>query len=182
MPSFGQSPSPCLQLTSQLADIFASCCVHFKSQRLQDRSLYRKLQEANVYESDEISTTMTISRHRSSYIVRGVRSNVHIDSDEEQLRLYVPKDKKERKLCYLNQLPQKLAIHLGLADSSAIRIMGSIMSASSDLLDDLLMEEDIVRVRGVEGSHFEASANGSDKELSRCFFTKREDTQVAPGS
>ena len=125
---------------------------------------------------------MTISRRRSSYIVKGVRTILHIDSDEEQLRLYVPQDRKKRNLCYLNQLPQKLAIYLGLADTSAIRIVGNIMAASSDLLDDLLMEEDIVRVRGVEGSHFEAAANGSDNDLSRSFMTKSEDTQVPPGS
>ena len=125
---------------------------------------------------------MTISRHGSSYTVKGVRSNLHIGSDEEQLQLYVPKDKKKRKLCYLSQLPPKLAIHLGLADTSAIRIIGSIIAASSDLLDDLLIEEDIVRVRGAEGFLFEASANGSDHDLSRNFITKSEDTQVPPGS
>ena len=125
---------------------------------------------------------MTISRHLSIYTVKGLRSNLHIDSDEEQLQFYVPKDKKMRKLCYLNQLPQKLAIHLGLADTSAIRILGSIMAASSDLLNDLLMEEGIVRVRGVEASPVEASANGSDNDSSRSLFTAFEDTQVPQGS
>ena len=125
---------------------------------------------------------MMISRPRSSYIVKGVRSNLHIGSDEEQLRLYVPKDKKKRKLCYLTQLPQKLAIHLGLADNSAVRIMGSIIAATSDLLDDLLLEEDIVCIRGLKGFHFEASANGSHNDLSCGFSTISEDTQVPPAS
>ena len=124
---------------------------------------------------------MTISQ-QSSYMMNSVRVSLYIDSDEKQLQIYVPKDKKTRKLCYLNRLPQRLAIHLGLPDTSAIRIMGSIIAASSDLLDDLLMEEGIVRVEGVEGFRFEASANSSDKDLSRGFFTKSEDTRVPPGS
>lgn len=36
-------------------------CVHFESLKLQDRLLYRKLQKANIYETHEISATMTIS-------------------------------------------------------------------------------------------------------------------------
>ena len=86
---------------------------------------------------------------QSSYVVNSVRASLYIDSDEKQTQIYVPKDKMMRIMCYLNQLPQKLALHLGLADTSAIRIMGSIMAASSDLLDDHLMDEEIVRVRGV---------------------------------
>lgn len=82
-------------------------------------------------------------------MVNSVRVSLYIDSDEKQLQIYVPKDKKRRKLCYLSQLPQELAIHLGSADTSAIRIVGSIMAASSDLLEDLLMGEDIVHVRRV---------------------------------
>ena len=87
-----------------------------------------------------------------------------------------------RKLCYLNQLPQRLATHLGLADTSAIRILGCIMAASSDLLDEFLMEEGIGRVEEVEASPDKASANGSDNDSSRGLFTAFEDTQAPPGS
>ena len=142
---------------------------------MQDRSFYRKLQEANVYESNEISATMTISQ-QSLYMVNNVRASLHIDSGEKQLQIYVPKDKKMRKLCYLNQLPQRLAIHLGLADTSAVRILGCIMAASPDLLDDLLIEEGIGRVKEVEVSPIKASANGSDNDSSRGLFTALEDT------
>ena len=115
-------------------------------------------------------------------MVNSVRASLHIDSDEKVLQFHVPEDKKMRKLCYLNQLPQKLAIHLGLTHTSAIRVLGSIMAASSDLLDELLIEEGIVHVRGVEASPIKASVNSSDNDSSRSLFTAIEDTQVPPGS
>lgn len=105
---------------------------------------------------------MTISQNRSAYSVRGAIANVHIDPNEEQFRFFVPKDKKSRKLCYLNQLPKRLVLVLGLADTTAVRVVGSIMTASSELLEDLLTEEGIVHVPGVEPLHIETPTNDSD--------------------
>lgn len=107
---------------------------------------------------------MTISQNGKEYTVSGAVANIHIDFDEEHLRLYVPKDKTSRKLCYLNQLPKKLAATLGIADDTAIRVVGNIMAASPALLNDLLTEEGILQVSQVEPSHIELPPDGLDHE------------------
>lgn len=125
---------------------------------------------------------MKISQNRKEYNVKGAVANVHIDIDQEYVHFYVPKDNRSRKLCYLNQLPKRLAIVLGIEDTTAIRVVGSIMAASSDLLDDLLTEEGIVQIPGVESSLIEAPRNGLDREVDRNDITASEVALVPSGS
>ena len=175
----------CYISTQRFADMCSSCVVHFEYpevQNVQDSPVYRKLQQANVYESDEIFKSMTISQNGKEYTVRGAVANVHIDSGEERFQFYVPKDKKSRKLCYLNHLPKRLAILLGMKDTTAIRVVGSIMAANSDLLDDLLTEEGIIQVSGVEPSPVEAPTNSLDHEIAHSSTTASEVSLVPSGS
>lgn len=165
--------------------MFPSCVVHFESpeaQKTRDSSLYQKLQQANVYESEGISKSMTISQNGKEYTVKGAVANVHIDIDKQHFQFYVPKEKRSQKLCYLNQLPKRLAILLGMKDTTAIRMIGNIMAASSDILDDLLTEEGIIQVSGVGPSHVEASTDGSDHEVANSSPSTSEVTLVLSGT
>ncbi len=114
--------------------------------------------------------------------MRGAAANVHIELSETKLWFYVPKDKKSRKLCYLTQLPKTLAVLLGIADPTALRVVGSIIAASSDLIDDLLTEEGIIHVSGVELSRIEPPTNASDDEVDHSGLTASEITLVQSGS
>ena len=125
---------------------------------------------------------MTIFQNWRPYTVRGAAANVHIELDDTKLWFYVPKDKKTRKLCYLNQLPKRLVVLLGIADPTALRVVGSIIAASSDLLDDLLTEEGIIHVPGVEPSRIEAPTNTPDDEVDHSGPTTSEVTLVPSGS
>ena len=125
--------------------------MHFGVARVQDQSLYRRLLAADVYRSGGITKNISLSINAFTTSVVGASGNLHLEDDQNQLRLYVPEDGEERELCYLYQIPEKLASHLGMANTAAFRVLGDIVKASrSSLLKRLLDDHGIVRVAEVE--------------------------------
>ncbi|KAL2038032.1 hypothetical protein N7G274_009252 [Stereocaulon virgatum] len=123
------------------------CAVHYGATAPQDKALYQKFCATDVFESDEISKTLTLSlKAASPVIVEGARSILHIEEDEKQLRLYVPKDRKDRELCFLNTLPSRLVTHLGINDRAAVKAFGDVFKANAYVLDDLLTDLGLMRL------------------------------------
>ena len=103
--------------------------------------MYQRFSTADVHESDGISKALTLSIEGSPLAtVDGARSTLHVEEDDKQLRLYVPKDRKDRELCFLNTLPSRLVTHLGIIDRAAVKVFGDIFKGNAYLLDDLLTE------------------------------------------
>ena len=111
--------------------------------------MYRKLAEADIYESDGISKTVTISINGEQSSVPGAKGKIHIEEIDDKLRIYVPRDQRERELCYLVQFPPKLATHLNIGEQIGIKVLGDLLKASIVVVEDVLTDHGIVQVPGL---------------------------------
>ncbi|KAK4695759.1 hypothetical protein P7C71_g2041, partial [Lecanoromycetidae sp. Uapishka_2] len=122
------------------------CAVHYGATTPEEKSIYNKIRDAEVYESEGIRKTITLSLKATVVSVDGARSNLHIESDDKQFRLYVPKKLLDQQRCYLKQLPDRLASQLAIKDVAAIRVFGNILNSSHELIEDLLGDYGIVQL------------------------------------
>ena len=124
-------------------------------------------------------------------MVEGARSVLHVEEDEKQLRFYVPKDRKDRELCFLNTLPNRLATHLGINDRAAVKAFGDVFKANAYVLDDLLTDLGLMRLPWIDpvshripGDEFPEDARGSTShDKSRTYLEEpRQSRASTPGS
>lgn len=127
------------------------CAVHYGITSAQDQSIHRQFLATNIYRSSGITKTLSITINGIDTTIEGATGNLHIESDESQIRLYVPTGEEDRELCYLSGIPGTLVSHLAIRNPAAIKVFGDIVQASrSSVLDGVLSEHGIVRVPGVE--------------------------------
>lgn len=101
--------------------------------------------------SDGITKNITISLGQTNTTVEGASGNLHILEDDTRFRFYVPKERQDRELCYLFQIPGTLLALLKIMDHEASKVIGDIVNATcSAVTDRLLVEHGIVRVQGIE--------------------------------
>ncbi|KAF2459569.1 hypothetical protein BDY21DRAFT_317672 [Lineolata rhizophorae] len=132
---------------------FFRCAVHYSSPKVthRSRSLYDLFVAAEVYESDGISKTMTLFQYDKFIKIGGKKSNFHLDDNGDQLRLYVPKNRTDRDLCFLRQLPKRLVAFLSITEPKAESIIQSILNCSGlPIVDEILNDEGIVEVEGID--------------------------------
>lgn len=140
------------------------CAVHFKSPRTQknDSSLFQLLSEAKVYQTSGISTYLDLSQtvNGKERIVTDLcsTSKLHIEQKVmKELRIFVPRDDKQRFLCYCKMLPERLMSEVFMepstfshskTDTNAARILAAVLNAPRDeqMLEDLLTEFGIRRM------------------------------------
>jgi hypothetical protein len=124
-------------------------------------------------------------------MVEGARSILHIEEDEKQLRFYVPKDRKDRELCFLNTLPSRLVSHLGINDRAAVKAFGDVFKANAYVLDDLLTELGLMRLPWTDPvshripgdeSPEDARVSASHDTLSTYLEQPRQSRASTPGS
>ena len=117
------------------------CAVHYSAASSDDQDLYRRLKDVDVYESDNISKTMTLSLNGVDLAtVRGAEGGLHVESSNGRLSFYVPKDKSKQALCFLLELPQGLATYLGITDQTASKLLGDIIKTDDLLILDMLFD------------------------------------------
>lgn len=110
---------------------------------------------------------MNLTLKNIHLVVEGETGLVHIEEDDQQLRIYLPRKNKERSICYLTELPEKFAAQLCIHSDAAIRVLGDVLRNSSSILDDILDHHCVVRVSWIE------SAKQTDSEDS----LSEEDTE-----
>jgi hypothetical protein len=94
---------------------FDRCAVHFQCPSTwgNNLSLFRLVSEVSVYQSDDITSLLELSQIADGKTnltsVRSSKSKLHIDQKNKgKLRIYVPRDEKQRLLCYQKLLPEKM--------------------------------------------------------------------------
>jgi hypothetical protein len=114
---------------------------------------YRKLQQISVHVSDGISKTVSIQQDRKTVEVPRETAYLHLDSQEDNLNLYVPRDQRRRQVCLHRQLPKTLLKYLGAANISAYERFGAIITAPTlVLVDDFLEHDGIIEIDGIQRS------------------------------
>lgn len=135
--------------------ILLSCSVHYNSRRARngDQSLYQLFRETFLYESEGFSKTLSLRQRGRTITAESTRGTVHLDEHNGKLRIFVPRNKRDRVLCYSSQLPKALVHYLGISGPAASEIFRIVMTSPHDILDDLLEDDGIIRVQGLEPSN-----------------------------
>ncbi|KAI3326722.1 hypothetical protein HD806DRAFT_551833 [Xylariaceae sp. AK1471] len=90
---------------------YALCriAVHFKSSMSQDpKTLYQVLKRSRVLETESISSELHIVENGNTIRILQDQAELHIDSTDNGLKIYVPKDSDRQDLCFLLDLPVAL--------------------------------------------------------------------------
>ena len=90
----------------------------------------------------------TVSMELDGHVLATENSTamLHVESDESNLRLYVPKDKKERGVSYITQIPTRLAAHLSITNADGIKVISDILKVDTDILDEVLLDLGVPQV------------------------------------
>ena len=128
------------------------CAVHFGKDITYsaDDPLYGRLLHTEVYKSEDIVKTTSLSLKGNVLATQDSPGTFHLQEDEKLLRLYVPHNQRLQELCYITQIPRRLALLFSAADPAAAeKILGDVLKASPVILDDVLVAKGIIQISGV---------------------------------
>ena len=118
--------------------------------------IYHLLLQAEVYETDGIVRNLVYTQKIETVTVEVHKRKFHISEDSGILKVYVPKDRKDQELCFLQLLPTKLfnEVMMGdktsnstlASDAEAVRIIAALFMSSDEVVCDLLDEAGIIPV------------------------------------
>ncbi|KAF7558422.1 hypothetical protein G7046_g5742 [Stylonectria norvegica] len=159
---------------SQKAHDLLRIAVHFDSPRTNpsERDLYRTLLNAEVYETDGISSELHLSQDGRDIVHVQERSELHIREANGILEIYVPRDPKSQGFCYFSRLPREFAKwmmtepltqRMEKPSQVAVHVMSSVLNAPMMNVSQILEAEGIVDV-DIPGEleNDDASSQGSD--------------------
>ena len=130
-----------------LADRYylCSCAVHYRVADPTDKSLFDRFRDIEVCVSDTIVKTVTISLEGLEPVtIEGEKAKLHIEEANNHLKIFVPQERRDRELCFVTVLPDRLAAYLGIREREAVKVFGDLLNGSTSILDDILEEHGIV--------------------------------------
>jgi hypothetical protein len=138
------------------ANPFYRCAAHFGSPRARDNGqfIYHLLLQAEVHETDAIVKHVIHTWDNETVKVEDHQRKLHVSEDSGVLKIYVPKDRKDQELCFLQLLPTKLFNEVIMFDKSdnsarapnwdAVRIIAAIFMSSDEVICDLLDDAGVI--------------------------------------
>jgi hypothetical protein len=153
MPVSYRISTSCKSLTDS-----ASYAVHFGSKQFSSPASdsYAVLQNLQVYTSDSISKVVSIPQRRGTVAIERDKAYFHLADENESLKIYVPKHRRQREVCLLRQLPLGLLDHFGARSPGSRAELGAVLTASKlFVVDDLLLHSGIVEVSGIVNPQYD---------------------------
>ena len=125
----------------------ASCAAKHKSRKALrgDQGLFDLLVGLEIHATDTITTDLVLQLKDGPLKVHSDRSLIHHSALNGQLKIYVPEDLRDRRVCRRSHLPPLLASITG-SGLAAMYDIFHIVSCSIDELDEVLLEHDITDV------------------------------------
>ncbi|KAG8677589.1 hypothetical protein FPOAC2_03723 [Fusarium poae] len=147
----------------QKADGLYRIAVHYNSPRTQDDSskLHWILANAEVYETDGISSELHLSQDGQAIVHIQEQSDLHIREDNDTLKIYVPREPKAQGFCYYAALPRRLlewimtdpsTLQVNRAGSEALQMVAAVLNAPLVIMAQILEAEGIIDVSIPTGS------------------------------
>jgi hypothetical protein len=119
------------------------------------------------------------------------RSKLHIHESDDKLRIFVPVDPKDRELCYLRLLPQRIfnvlmkkeisAEAASVTESRIVNVIAALLKSSDFIIDELLEDAGIVqlpfqdeKIGGSQEQHQEIRSESSPHQSSSSKGNVRE--------
>lgn len=102
-----------------------------------------------MFESNDISSVLSLEQDGKNHQRFGARSILHIEEHKGQLHVYVPQDQEQQELCYATRLPRRLFEWLMTCpdtstvhsmDEAGIRVTTSVLGSSPPILSRILEE------------------------------------------
>lgn len=74
----------------------------------ETESFYEVLRNAEICETDGISSDLVISQDGTAHEVEGKKTTLHIDEDQSGLKIYLPRNKDDQEYMFTKSLSQRL--------------------------------------------------------------------------
>ena len=141
-----------------------SCAVHYGSPAVrfdnlipshaQEQPLFQRLQHAEIYVSKSIYTSITVpltcSVELNEKWEERIPAFLHVDTSTEALRIYVPEERRDRELCYLQYLPQSMIEYLKISGPQAKPVVAGVVGCSSAYVaSEFLKAAGIIEAPGI---------------------------------
>ncbi|CEL05721.1 hypothetical protein ASPCAL06837 [Aspergillus calidoustus] len=134
----------------QKSEALYRIAIHYGSRdcALPSEPIRKLLSQAIVYTATGFRRRFTLGSDPRGAISTKSEHNgrVHVEKVDDTLRIYVPGDARERKICYATELPRQLASYLEIYGQAARRVFGTVLREPVEILDDILWEEGIIRL------------------------------------
>lgn len=159
--------------------------VHFDSAKTRnnDRTLYELLRKVTVSQSSGISKSISLIQDQKLHTVERNRANFHLEEIDGHLDFFVPTNKRERELCFLQDLPKRMLAFLSIYDINAEAVIIQVLACSNlDTLDALLESMGIIEIEGIARDRDEVDTLGEtlDRSLSLPGDRKETTCSTAP--
>lgn len=123
--------------------------MHFNGAKTREgnQTVFDLFRRATVFVSEGISKSISLSQNRQVFTSERSRANVHLEECDGQLKVYVPSVRRDRELCYLQQLPKRLLHFLSISNISAEAVLVKVLGSSSiDIVDAILEDAGIIEL------------------------------------
>ncbi|KAF7958935.1 hypothetical protein EAE96_002461 [Botrytis aclada] len=148
------------------------------------RSSYDLLRNLEVFTSESITKEISIAQNRIVTSVKVHIAFLHIAQVDDQLKLYVPKEQRQREVCLSHQLPIELLKHLGVSNFHKGAELGSVIRATSSFAIDAILDSDgIIDVPGLphpeDYSESEPSTSDASQDIASPAINTGAESRVA---
>ncbi|KAL5365351.1 hypothetical protein BJX96DRAFT_158998 [Aspergillus floccosus] len=138
------------QLTNdfrQRSSGLSRCILHYNgSYASAAREIYDTFRRANVYESEHIVGKCTLTSRSGSSTSLQTYSRLHMEYLNGKLSIFVPRDEKERLICYATQLPESIMSSLKIKHPVAYGIFVTVLSGPVEVVDGILATRGIPEI------------------------------------
>lgn len=150
-----------------IANIIPRCGSNYEAAglRADPSNVFRLLQTANIYESEGFQRTLVL--HYGDIEVNAQSGNglVHIEVQNNVLRVFIPRDHLDQKRCYRTELPKVLSSHLGIRDEKALQIFRTIFTTSEEILESVLNDDGVIPFSHPDSREADSqSSDGADSD------------------
>lgn len=118
-----------------------SCTIHYGSPKERAEQLFS---EATVYTATGFRRHFSLDDNLSAEVRHEGR--VHVSLPYRWLRIYVPRDPKQRAICYAAELPRALVRVLEICDRAACDAFATVLREPVDILDGILTEKGMIQL------------------------------------
>lgn len=127
--------------------------------------LYNLLRNATTVETDGISASLVLEQDGQKHEVEVSRSDLHIEDDGGQLKIYVPRDEIAQDVCFKSRLPRRLAQWLmtnGRIEDSLVQVINAVLDCRIAAVHRILEEEGVAGIDIADQSENDAPTGASE--------------------
>jgi hypothetical protein len=105
-----------------------------------------------VHEAEKMGTSLVLEQHGRTIKVPSSRTQLKIDTASNPWKVYVPKDGKARKACYISQLPQGMLELLGVSGINATLAVNRFLNEihDSESISSVLDQFDVLPISWIK--------------------------------